>query len=61
MIQKLFLLATVLLVGCPVIAPLSGCNGDAAGTKPTIDMKSEFKVPVAPTVEKVEIKPKKSR
>jgi hypothetical protein len=58
MTRKLLLFAMVGFVGCALITPLSGCEG-ITETKPTIDTSTEFKTPVAPTTNKVEVKPKK--
>jgi hypothetical protein len=57
--RKLLNLTLVGLVGCALIAPLSGCDGDTAQSKPTIDTSTPFKTPDAPTVNKVEVKQKK--
>jgi hypothetical protein len=59
MIRKIMLLTLVGLVGCALIAALSGCDGDTAQSKPTIDTSTSFKKPEAPTINKVEVKQKK--
>jgi hypothetical protein len=59
MIRKILLLTLIGLVGCALTAPLSGCDGDTAQIKPTIDTSTPFKAPDVPTASKVEVKQKK--
>ncbi len=57
MFRRFFVLVMAGLVGCPLIAPLSGCDGVTSEPKPTIDLTTPIKTPEAPTTQKVDIKP----
>jgi hypothetical protein len=57
MTRKPFRLVMVGLVGCVLIAPLGGCNDDAA-SKPTIDTSTPIKAPGSPTTHNVDAVPK---
>ena len=50
-------LATVGVVGCTLLASAVGCDGTTQ-TKPTIDTSTPIKAPVAPTTQKVDVKPR---
>jgi hypothetical protein len=58
MVRRLFVLAMVGLVGCPLITPLSGCDGVGTEPKPTIDLSTPLKTPEVPTTQKVDVKPR---
>ncbi len=61
MVRRLFVLTLVGLVACPLITPLSGCDGIGTEPKPTIDLSTPIKAPEVPTTHKVEIMPRAKR